>query len=65
MHFVCLQITLSLNGTGDEKGDLHFSLFRGAHSISPRISSSAAEPDTNEYLICEFRARFDHLKRSI
>ena len=48
-----VQLTLTLNGTGEERGDLHFSLFRGAHSITPRISTATDEPDTDQYLIRE------------
>lgn len=48
-----MQLSLTLNGTSEAKGDLHFGLFRGAHSILQRISSEDDEPHTRDYLICK------------
>lgn len=49
-----MQLSLTLNGTSESKGYLHFGLFRGAHSVSQRISSDDDEPYTRDYLICKY-----------
>lgn len=49
-----MQLSLTLNGTSESKGDLHFGLFRGAHSVLQRITSEDDEPYTRDYLICKF-----------
>lgn len=54
-----LKLKLTLNGTSEDRGNLHFSLFRGAHSVTPRISGAAEEPDTNQYLIHNVYRRED------
>ena len=48
-----MQLSVKNNGTNEGKGDLHFSLFRGAHSILQRRATVDDEPDTADYLICE------------
>lgn len=48
-----MQLSLTLNGTSESKGDLHFGLFRGAHSVLQRITSEDDEPYTRDYLICK------------
>ena len=48
-----VQLSLTLNGTSESKGSLHFGLFRGAHSVLQRISSADDEPYTRDYLICK------------
>lgn len=48
-----MQLSAKDNSTGEDVGDLHFSLFRGAHSIIPRRNIEGGESDTQDYLICK------------
>jgi len=52
-----IQLSAKDNSTGEDEGDLHFSLFRGAHSILPRKNIEGGESDTQDYLICESSTR--------
>ena len=57
MIILSMQLSAKDNSTGEDVGDLHFSLFRGAHSILPRRNIEGVESDTQDYLICESSTR--------